>query len=84
MTYPVKPLGDVRPCLDARDLNKGIIFENHKPQAVEEIAHELAGALVFRCPEGLPAGTSHRSKQQTTGDQHTQEQVPFQVNAIWS
>ena len=39
VTYPVKPSGEVRPCLDARDLNKAIIHENHKPQTVEEIAH---------------------------------------------
>ena len=47
VTYPVKPTGEVRPCLDARDLNKAIIRENHKPQTVEEIAHQLAGAVVF-------------------------------------
>ena len=29
VTYPVKPTGEVRPCLDARDLNKAIIWENH-------------------------------------------------------
>ena len=45
VTYPVKPTGEVRPCLDARDLNKAIIGENHKPQTVEEIAHQLAGSL---------------------------------------
>ena len=32
VTYPVKPTGEVRPCLDARDLNKAIIRENHKPR----------------------------------------------------
>ena len=47
VTSPVKPTGEVRPCLDARDLNKAIIRENHKPQTVEEIAHQLAGATVF-------------------------------------
>ena len=47
VTYPVKPSGEVRPCLDARDLNKAIIRENHKPQMVEEMAHQLAGAVVF-------------------------------------
>ena len=47
VTYPVKPTGEVRPCLDARDLNKAIIRENHKPQTVEEIAHQLSGAVVF-------------------------------------
>ena len=53
VTYPVKPLGEVRPCLDARDLNKAIIHENHKPQTVEEIAHQLAGAVVFTKADAL-------------------------------
>ena len=55
VTYPVKPTGEVRPCLDARDLNKAIIKENHKPQTVEEIAHQLAGAVVFTKADALKA-----------------------------
>ena len=55
VTYPVKPTGEVRPCLDARDLNKAIIRENHKPQKVEEIAHQLAGAVVFTKADALKA-----------------------------
>ena len=55
VTYPVKPAGEVRPCLDARDLNKAIIRENHKPQTVEEIAHQLAGAVVFTKADALKA-----------------------------
>ena len=55
VTYPVKPSGEVRPCLDARDLNKAIIRENHKPQTVEEIAHQLAGATVFTKADALKA-----------------------------
>ena len=46
-TYPVKPTGEVRPCLDCVPLNKAIIRENHTPPTVEEIAHELAGARYF-------------------------------------
>ena len=46
-TYPVKPMGEVRPCLDCVPLNKAIISENHTPPTVEEIAHELAGARYF-------------------------------------
>ena len=46
-TYPVKPSGDVRPCLDCVPLNKAIIRENHTPPTVEEIAHELARARYF-------------------------------------
>ena len=55
VTYPVKPSGKVRPCLDARDLNRAIIHENHKPQTVEEIAHQLAGAVVFTKADTLKA-----------------------------
>ena len=55
VTYPVKPTGEVRPCLDVRDLNKAIIRENHKPQTVEEIAHQLAGAMVFTKADTLKA-----------------------------
>ena len=55
VTYPVKPTGEVRPCLDAWDLNKAIIRENHKPQTVEEIAHQLAGAVVFTKADALKA-----------------------------
>ena len=46
-TYPVKPTGEVRLCLDCVLLNKAIIRENHTPPMVEEIAHELAGARYF-------------------------------------
>ena len=53
VTYPVKPTGEVRPCLDVRDLNKAIIQENQKPQTVEEIAHQLAGAAVFTKADAL-------------------------------
>ena len=55
VTYPVKPTEEVRPCLDARDLNKAIIQENDKPQSVEEIAHQLAGAVVFTKADALKA-----------------------------
>ena len=43
----LKETGEVRPCLDVRDLIKAIIHENHKPQTVEEIAHQLAGVVVY-------------------------------------
>ena len=46
-TYPVKLMGEVRPCLDCIPLNKAIIRENHTLPTVEEIAHELAGARYF-------------------------------------
>ena len=40
-TYPVKPSGEVRPCLDCVPLNNANIRENHTLPTVEEIAHEL-------------------------------------------
>ena len=40
---------EVRPCLDA------IIQENHKPQTVDKIAHQLAGAVVFTKADALKA-----------------------------
>ena len=55
VTYPVKPTGEVRPYLDVRDPNKAIIRKNHKPQTFEEIAHQLAGAVVFTKADTLKA-----------------------------
>ena len=55
VTYPVKPSGEVRSCLDARDLNRAIIRENHKPQTVEEIAHQLVEVTVFTKADALKA-----------------------------
>ena len=42
VTFPRKPNGEVRVCLDPSNLNKAIIREHHKPITMEEIAHELA------------------------------------------
>ena len=47
VTFPRKPNGEVRVCLDPSNLNKAIIREHHKLMTVEEIAHELAGATVY-------------------------------------
>ena len=38
VTFPRKPNGEVRVCLDPSNLNKAIIREHHKPMMVEEIA----------------------------------------------
>ena len=46
VTFPMKPNGEVRVCLDPSNLNKAIIREHHKPMTVEEIAHELTEATV--------------------------------------
>ena len=55
VTFPRKPNGEVRVCLDPSNLNKAIIREHHKPMMVEEIAHELAGATVYTMADALKA-----------------------------
>ena len=55
VTFPRKPNGDIRVCLDPSNLNKAIIREHHKPMTVEEIAHELAGARVYTKADALKA-----------------------------
>ena len=46
-TYPVKANGDLRICLDLKDLNKAIIREHYKTPTLEEITHKLCGATKF-------------------------------------
>ena len=55
VTFPRKPNGEVRVCLDPSNLNKAIIREHHKPMMVEEIAQELAGATVYTKADALKA-----------------------------
>ena len=55
VTFPRKPNGEVRVCLDPSNLNKAIIREHHKPMTIEEIAHELAGATVYTKADALKA-----------------------------
>ena len=55
VTFPRKPSGEVRVCLDPSNLNKAIIREHHKPMMVEEIAHELARATVYTKADALKA-----------------------------
>ena len=47
ITYPVKPNGDLRICLDPKDMNKAIIREHYKAPTLEEITHKLCGATKF-------------------------------------
>ena len=47
LTYPQKPDGSLRICLDPRDLNKAIIREHYKAPTRDEITHKLSGAKVF-------------------------------------
>ena len=55
VTFPRKPNGEVRVCLDPSNLNKAIIREHHKPMTVEEIVHELARATVYTKADALKA-----------------------------
>ena len=47
VTFPRKPNGEVRVSLDPINLDGAIIRENNKPMMREEIAHEMAGAIVY-------------------------------------
>ena len=85
VTFPRKPNGDVRVCLDPSNLNKAIIREHHKPMTVEEIAHELAGATVYTKADALKAFLQihlmHEASLLTTFNSHQGRlrflQMPF-------
>ena len=74
VTFPRKPNGDVRVCLDPSNLNKAIIREHHKPMMVEEIAHKLAGATVYTKADALKAflqiHLTHEASLLTTFNSH--------------
>ena len=55
VTFPRKPNGEVRVCLDPSNLSKAIIREHHKPMTVEEIVYELARATVYTKADALKA-----------------------------
>ena len=55
VTFPMKPNGEVRVCLDPSNLNKAITRDHHKPMMMEEIVHELAGATVYTKANALKA-----------------------------
>ena len=74
VTFPRKPNGEVRVCLDPSNLNKAIIREHHKPMTVEEIAHELARATVYTKANALKAflqmHLTHEASLLTTFNSH--------------
>ena len=74
VTFPMKPNGEVRVCLDPSNLNKAIIREHHKPMTVEEITHELAGATVYTKVDALKAflqiHLTHKASLLTTFNSH--------------
>ena len=86
-TYPVKPSGEVRPCLDCVPLNKAIIRENHTLPTVEEIAHELARARYFtKCMhlQSLSARASLQEKQRANRLRYQHSwQASIQEDAFW-
>ena len=47
ITYPMKPNGDLRICLDPKDLNKAVLREHYKAPTLDELTHKLTGAKVF-------------------------------------
>ena len=87
-TYPVKPTGEVRPCLDCIPLNKAIIRENHTPPTVEEIAHELAGARYFTKGDAYKAflhvHLSKKSRELTVFGTKHPWQASIQENGLWN
>ena len=74
VTFPRKPNGEVRVCLDPSNLNKAIIKEHHKPMTMEEIAHELARATVYTKADVLKAflqiHLTHEASLLTTFNSH--------------
>ena len=78
VTFLRKPNGEVRVCLDPSNLNKAIIREHHKPMTVEEIAHELAGATVYRKVDALHASRPQEGPR-NHGNDSAQGQATFSV-----
>ena len=74
VTFPRKPNGEVRVCLDPSNLKKAIIREHHKPMTVEEIAHELARVTVYTKADALKAllqiHLSHKASLLMTFNSH--------------
>ena len=64
VTYPVKPTGEVRPCLDARDLNKAIIRRTTSPRQWRKllISWLEPWSSQRQTPLSLSTGTSDRGK----------------------
>ena len=87
VTFPRKPNGEVRVCLDPSNLNKAIIREHHKPMTVEEIAHELAGATVYTKADALKAFLQIHLKHEAsllTTFKLSPGMASFLANAFWS
>ena len=74
VTFLRKPNRQVRVCLDPSNLNKAIIREHHKPMTVEEIAHKLAGVMVYTKADALKAflqiHLTHEASLLTTFNSH--------------
>ena len=86
VTFPRKPNGEVRVCLDPSNLNKAIIREHHKPMTVEEIAHELAGVIVYTKADALKAFLQTHLTHEASHDniQLSQGTASILTDAFWS
>ena len=87
VTFPRKPNGEVRVCLDPSNMNKAIIREHHKPMTVEEIAQELAGATVYTKADALKeisSDTSYVRSFSLDNVQLTQGTALILTDAFWS
>ena len=86
VTFPRKPNGEVRVCLDPSNLNKAIIREHHKPMTVEEIAHKLAGATVYTKADALKAFLQIHLMHEASPDnvQLTSGTASILTDAFWS
>ena len=86
VTFPRKPNGEVRVCLDPSNLNGAIIRENNKPMMREEIAHKMAGTTVYSKADALKAFFPiHLTKEASLDNiQLTQRKTLLSLYALWS
>ena len=78
----------ISPChIDPKDLNKAIIYENHKTPTLEEIAHVLTGATKFSTSgwqQSILLEVPGRGSFTPHNIQHTPQQVQISLCTIWT
>ena len=87
VTFPRKPNGEVRVCLDPSNLNKAIIREHHKPMTVEEIAPRTGWSNSVhkgRCFEGISSDTSYAGSLSLDDVQLTSGMASILMDIFWS
>ena len=84
MTYPMKPNGDLRICLDPKNLNKAIIREHYKPPTLEEITHKLSGAKVFSKLDAFKGFFAYKLNYKSTLEEADTDifECPWEQNAV--